>query len=121
MARHELRFDEWRRESGKDVYALYLTVERDDEYLGCVEAAISGPEIKAWRNDGGDVERLKQALTSWAVDELQREVEAGRGGSEWQEAVVVLGVDTLAVKRLAASGGELPELVEGEVVGSFDA
>ncbi len=121
MARHELTFDEWRQVSGKDAYAVYLAWERSGEHVGCVEATISGPEVLAWRNDGGDVERLKQALVSWVVDKLQREVEAGRGRTEPADELYTLNVDVLAVERLAASGEELPELVEGAVVGSFDA
>jgi hypothetical protein len=120
MARHELRFDEWRRVPDKDACAVWLAWSCEGEYLGLVRAALSGQTLRSHR-DGGDVERLKQALASWAVDELQREVEAGRGRSEWEEAIYVLDVDTLAVERLAASGEELPELIEDDVVASFDA
>ncbi len=46
---------------------------------------------------------------------------AGRGRSQWAEELYDLDVDVLAVERLASAGEELPELVEGAVVGSFDA
>ncbi len=98
---------------------MWLTWWRDGEYLGVVQAGLSGQTLQAHRQHG-DVERLKQALASWAVDELQREVEARGGRSTWAEETV-LAVDKLAVERRAASSEPLPELVEERAVGSFDA
>lgn len=121
MAHHELFLDDWRRVDGRDAYALWLAWERDGEYLGAVTAAVSGQTVRVVHHAGGTTERLKQALASWAVGALRSEVEAGRGRSEWVEDLLDLGVDALAVERLAASDAALPDLVEGEVVGSFDA
>ncbi len=119
MARHELRYEGFRR-TDKDSYELQLRWERDGECLGLVKAVVFGGRVWAYRNDGGDRERYKRALASWAVDEMRREAEAGRGRDESQDGAYVLNVDTRAVERLAASDDELPDLVEGEVVGSFE-
>lgn len=121
MARHELSYEGFQRVDGRDAYELRLGWERDGERLGLVTPVVSGGRLWAYRNGGGDRERYKAALASWAVDEMRREIEAGRGRNEWQDLAHVLDVDTLTVERLAASDAELPELVEGEVVGSFDA
>jgi hypothetical protein len=121
MARHELTFEEWRRVADKDACAVWLAWWCEGDYLGLVQAALSGQTLRAHRNDDGDVERLKKALASWAVSELQREVEAGRGRSEWEEVIYVLHVDVPAVERLAASSEPLPALVEEGVVGNFNA
>ncbi len=118
MPHHELRFQSWGRASGRDGYELRLAWERDGVYLGVVVPIVAGGKVWGHRNEGGDPERFKQALASWTVSELRREVEAGR--IEPSDRVSVYNVDTLAVERLAASDEELPELVEGAVVGAFD-
>lgn len=121
MACHELRYEGFQRVDGMDAYELRLGWERDGERLGLVTPVVTGGRLWAYRNDGGDRERYKAALGSWAVEEMRRQVEAGRGRDAWQGPAYVLEVDTLAVESLAASDVELPELVEGARVGSFDA
>lgn len=93
---------------------------RDKESLGGVQAALSGLVLRTWRGSHGDVERLKEALAAWMVDALRAEVEASGGRTEWQEEVHHIEVDVAAVERLARSNAELPKLVEGKCVGSFD-
>lgn len=122
MAHHELTFDHWGAVSGRDAAELHLGWERDGTYLGCVSSVVSGQVLREHRREGRTPERYRQALASWMVEELQREVEAGRGQrSEWIEDCYSLGVDELAVEHRVKSNDELPDLVEGEVVRSFDA
>ena len=121
MARHELCYEGFQRIDGMDAHELRLGWERDGERLGLVTPVVFAGQLWAYRNDGGDRERYKRALASWAVDEMRREVEAGRGRDEWQNRTYVPDVDTLAVERPAASEVELPDVVEGEAVGSFNA
>ncbi len=99
---------------------LSLAWSRDSEPLGGVQAALSGLALWTWRSRHGDVERLKEALAAWMVDGLRAEVEAGGGRTEWQEELHHIEVDVAAVERLASSNAELPKLVEGKNVGSFD-
>lgn len=120
MPRHELTFEEWHRVPGKDAYAVFLGWSRDREPLGGVQAALSGLVLRTWRSSHGDVERLKEALAMWMVDALRAEVEAGQGRTEWEEELHHIAVDVAAVERLASSEAELPSLVEGKSVGSFD-
>lgn len=121
MARHELRYEGFQRVDGMDAYELRLGWERDGERLGLVTPLVFGGRLWGYRSHGGDRERYKAALASWAVDEMRRGVEPERGRYEGQDPVYVLNVNTLAVESLAASDVELPELVEGAVIGSFDA
>ncbi len=121
MAHHELFFEDWRRVDGRDAYGVWLTWERDGKDIGVVTAAVGGRTVRVVHQAGGTTERLKAALASWTIDEVRREVQAGRGRSEPADEVYVLNVDSLAVERLVASDAELPVLVEGEIVGSFDA
>ncbi len=121
MARHQLSFEGFQRVAGRDAYELRMGWERDGERLGLVTPVVFGGRVWAYRNDGGDRERYLRALAAWAVEEMRGEVEAGRRRNEWQDRAYILDVDTLAVERLADSDAELPELVEGEVVGRFDA
>jgi hypothetical protein len=120
VVRHEVRFEAWRRVGPKDAYAVSMIWFRDGEDLGEVRAAVSGQVLRAWRKGGGDVERWKQALASWALGQLEAEVKAGRQRAAWAERTFELDVDVLEVQRLATSGTDLQELMEGKIVGSFD-
>jgi hypothetical protein len=119
VIQHELRLEDWRRLGGKDAYAVSMVWYREGKAVGEVRAVVSGQAVRGWRTGGGDIERWKQALTSWAVGQLEAEVKGGRERAALAEGSFELDADVAAVQRLATSDTDLPELVEGEVVGSF--